>query len=59
MDLIPKKVESMLLTKGIQGYSGMLGSTSWITGLSRPVFFNLKGTSRKALHGILWVLEAT
>ncbi|VAH00960.1 unnamed protein product [Triticum turgidum subsp. durum] len=58
VELLRKKVESILVTGGIQGYSDTVNRASRVGWLGSLVFFNLRGTGKKALYGILWVLAA-
>ncbi|KAJ1275155.1 hypothetical protein BS78_05G114600 [Paspalum vaginatum] len=58
VELLRKKVEAILLTAGMQGYSSMIDRAGRVAWLGSLVFFNLRGTGKKALYGILWVLAA-
>jgi len=58
VELLRKKVESILLTAGMQGYSDMVDRAARVIWLGSLVFLNLKSTGKKTLYGILWVLAA-
>ncbi|CAD6264320.1 unnamed protein product [Miscanthus lutarioriparius] len=58
VELLRKKVESILLTAGIQVYSHTVERGARVVWLGSLIFFNLKSTGKKALYGILWVLAA-
>jgi hypothetical protein len=58
VELLRKKVESILLTAGIQAYSHTVERGGRVIWLGNLIFFSLKSTGKKALYGILWVLAA-
>ncbi|VAH12906.1 unnamed protein product [Triticum turgidum subsp. durum] len=58
VELLRKKVEAILVTAGMQGYSDTIDSASRVVWLGSLVFFNLRSAGKKALYGSLWVLAA-
>ncbi|EMS60924.1 hypothetical protein TRIUR3_11897 [Triticum urartu] len=58
VELLRKKVEAILVTAGMQGYSDTIHSASRVVWLGSLVFFNLRSAGKKALYGTLWVLAA-
>ncbi|KAF6987520.1 hypothetical protein CFC21_005155 [Triticum aestivum] len=58
VELLRKKVEAILVTAGMQGYSDTINSASRVVWLGSLVFFNLRSAGKKALYGSLWVLAA-
>ncbi|XP_062227337.1 uncharacterized protein LOC133925417 [Phragmites australis] len=58
VELLRKKVEAILVSAGVQGYSGTIEHAARIAWLGYLVFHNLRSAGKKALYGILWVLAA-
>ncbi|KAF6993149.1 hypothetical protein CFC21_010080 [Triticum aestivum] len=58
VELLRKKVEAILVTAGMHGYSDTIHSASRVVWLGSLVFFNLRSAGKKALYGTLWVLAA-
>ena len=58
VELLRKKVEEILVSAGVQVYSGTIERAARIAWLGYLVFYNLRSSGKKALYGILWVLAA-
>uniref|UniRef100_A0A0D9WL74 DUF4220 domain-containing protein n=1 Tax=Leersia perrieri TaxID=77586 RepID=A0A0D9WL74_9ORYZ len=59
VELLRKKVETILLNNGVQGYSSTIEHASRIAWLGYLVFFNVKSAGQKTIYGFLWTLAAT
>ncbi|CAL5076413.1 unnamed protein product [Urochloa decumbens] len=58
VELLRKKVEAILVSVGMQWYSGTLDRFARIVWLGYLVFYNVRSPGKKAIYGTLWVLTA-
>ncbi|RCV39590.1 hypothetical protein SETIT_8G236200v2 [Setaria italica] len=58
VELLRKKVEAVLVSVGMQWYSGAIDRFARIVWLGYLVFYNVKSPGKKAIYGTLWVLTA-
>uniref|UniRef100_A0A0E0L759 DUF4220 domain-containing protein n=1 Tax=Oryza punctata TaxID=4537 RepID=A0A0E0L759_ORYPU len=59
VELLRKKIETVLVNTGAKGYSSTIEQASRIAWLGYLVFFNLKSSGQRVVFGFLWVIAAS